>query len=97
MAKRLIDADDAIKRLRVECVAKFPNSFISGLFAAADALDKIPTVDAVEVIRCADCFFYRPLTLDNPPDLLLRQRWRDAVADRRFLLLLRRAKRRGEK
>jgi hypothetical protein len=54
MAK-LINVQRATQKLRGECVAKYPNSFMLGLFAAADELAKIPPVDAVEVVRCNDC------------------------------------------
>lgn len=45
---RLIDADETAKKLRGECVAKFPGSFALGLYAAAAALEQMPTVDAAE-------------------------------------------------
>lgn len=51
----LIDRNDAIKLLRGEAVGKYPQSFYFGLFAAADEIRKLPTVDAVEVVRCKDC------------------------------------------
>lgn len=51
----LIDRHEAIRLLRGECVAKYPNTFAVGLFAAADEINKLPTVDAVEVVRCKDC------------------------------------------
>jgi hypothetical protein len=47
--KRLIDANEAIRHLRGACVAKYPNTFMMGLFASADEIAKLPTVDAVEV------------------------------------------------
>ena len=55
---RLIDADAAVKLLRGKCVAKYPVTFCIGLFAAADEIAKLPTVDAVEVVRCRDCKHY---------------------------------------
>ncbi|MBE6928047.1 MAG: hypothetical protein E7467_06120 [Ruminococcaceae bacterium] len=57
---RLIDLDEAIKLLRGKCVAKYPTTFSFGLFAAADELAKLPTVDAVPVVRCKDCQWYAP-------------------------------------
>ena len=48
---RLIDLDEAIKLLRGKCVAKYPTTFLVGLFAAADELSKLPEVDAVPVVR----------------------------------------------
>lgn len=55
MADDLISRQAAIKLLRGECVAKYPSSFCFGLSAAADELSKLPTVDAVEVVRCGEC------------------------------------------
>lgn len=49
--KRLIDANEAIRHLRGACVAKYPNTFMMGLFASADEIAKLPTVDAVEVVH----------------------------------------------
>lgn len=46
---KLINVQRATQKLRGECVAKYPNSFMLGLFAAADELAKIPPVDAVEM------------------------------------------------
>lgn len=54
----LIGRTTAIKLLRGEAVAKYPNSFCLGLFAAADEVNKLPAVDAVEVVRCKDCRRY---------------------------------------
>lgn len=51
----LIDRRAAIRLLRGECVGKYPSTFVMGLFAAADEINKLPTVDAVEVVRCKDC------------------------------------------
>lgn len=57
MAKeqRLIDANDAVRLLRGKCVAKYPNTFLMGLLAAASEIEQAPTVDAVPVVRCKDC------------------------------------------
>lgn len=49
--KRLIDVQDAIKLLRGKCVAKYPNTFMMGLFAAADEIAQLPTVDAAPVVH----------------------------------------------
>ena len=57
MADELISRQAAIKLLRGECVAKYPSSFCFGLSAAADELSKLPTVDAVGVVRCAQCIY----------------------------------------
>ena len=53
--KRLIDANDAVKLLRGKCVAKYPNTFLLGILASASEVEQMPTVDAVEVVRCKDC------------------------------------------
>lgn len=45
---RLIDADEAAKKLRGECVAKFPGSFALGLYAAASVLEQMSTADAAK-------------------------------------------------
>ena len=46
--KRLLDKQDVIKLLRGACVAKYPSTFMMGLFAAADEISKLPEVDAVK-------------------------------------------------
>ena len=51
----LIDRQAAIRMLRGEGVAKFPPNFVYGLVAASAELEKLPAVDAVEVVRCKDC------------------------------------------
>ena len=48
---RLFDLDEAIKLLRGKCVAKYPTTFLVGLFAAADELSKLPEVDAKPVVH----------------------------------------------
>ena len=59
--KRLIYLQDAVKLLRGKCVAKYPNSFLMGLLASATEIEQIPTVDAVEVVRCKDCKHWKPI------------------------------------
>ena len=56
---RYIDADGAIQTLRGACVAKYPASFYYGIFVSADEIDKMPTADVVEVVRCKDCVHYK--------------------------------------
>ena len=48
---RLIDADEAVKLLRGKCVAKYPSTFLMGIFASAAEIEQIPTVDAVPVVH----------------------------------------------
>jgi hypothetical protein len=50
-----IERENAQIFLRTECLAKYPTSFANGLLAAADQLNKLPTADVVEVVRCKDC------------------------------------------
>ena len=50
-----IEKEKAQIFLRTECLAKYPSSFANGLLAAADQLNKLPTADVVEVVRCKDC------------------------------------------
>ena len=49
--KRLIDVNDAVKLLRGKCVAKYPSTFLVGIFASADEILKMPTVDAKPVVH----------------------------------------------
>ena len=49
--KRLIDAKEVIRLLRGKWISKYPCSFYFGLIAAADEIEKLPTVDAVEVVH----------------------------------------------
>ena len=49
--KRLIDVNDIY--------SLFNQSGIARLHVAD--IDKIPRVDAVEVVRCRDCFYYTPV------------------------------------
>lgn len=63
--KRLIDAD-ALK-VGIDFVLSHVKSgysnwlqgYIAGLSAVLKALEASPTIDAVEVIRCEDCNFWR--------------------------------------
>ena len=66
--KRLIYLQDAVKLLRGKCVAKYPNSFLMGLLASATEIEQMPTVDAVEVVRCKDCRWARPQDNREPTE-----------------------------
>lgn len=46
---RLFDKQEAIKLLRGKCVGKYPSTFMMGLFAAADEIEKLPETDAIPV------------------------------------------------
>lgn len=54
---RLIDADEAIRRIEANMRAYYEES--SGGYypaeAAVDEIDAMPTVDAEPVVRCKDC------------------------------------------
>ena len=51
MMDAYIKLSDAIKLLRVDCVQKYPNSFIPGLKAAAKELEKMPHIQIINVDR----------------------------------------------
>ena len=48
---RLVDVDKAVKLFRGKCVAKYPSTFSFGLFAAADEVAKMETVDAAPAVH----------------------------------------------
>ena len=53
---KLIELDAAIEALkRAEALSR-----AFGYHAVIDAVEALPPVDAVEVIRCADCIRFRP-------------------------------------
>lgn len=54
MKKRYIDAE-LIRKLKIACIAKYPYSYIDGIFALAREIEDIPTADVVEVVRCRNC------------------------------------------
>ena len=51
---RLIDADALIQKKRKGTIGN-----ISGDFVAGFDIDTSPTIDAVPVVRCRECKFYR--------------------------------------
>ena len=55
---RLIDADELKKRLKEYCIDgdKKAKEWYE-IMGIDDCVDKAPTVDAVEVVRCKDCKF----------------------------------------
>ena len=66
---RLIDADALMETIRAH---DYPlrshfNSTDNGMFTIGiqQAVDEQPTVDAVEVVRCKDCKWYVPYTMEN--------------------------------
>ena len=62
--QRLIDADAAVDAI-ADAAKKYDgydscqNKIIQGFMEAQDALASVPTVDAVEVVRCKDCKYFR--------------------------------------
>ena len=56
--KRLIDANELTDRLNHTTMVAYPNIF-PGLLAAVEVVDDSPTVDAVEVVRCKDCKYWK--------------------------------------
>lgn len=54
--KRLIDANDFIKHFW----QRVHDGEIVTLMDAEHAIINAPTVDAVEVVRCKDCIFFKP-------------------------------------
>ena len=46
-----INVEKAIRHLRGKCVSKYPTTFLNGIFASADEIGKLPTVDVMEVKR----------------------------------------------
>ena len=53
--KRLIDANALKDALRTDEGAKALGHSVYKLFAVDEIIDQIPTVDAVEVVRCKNC------------------------------------------
>ena len=53
--KRLIDANALKDALRTNDGAKALGHSFYKLFAVDEIIDQMPTVDAVEVVRCKDC------------------------------------------
>ena len=60
MAKEYIEREAAIKIIRGEAVAKYPDSFYVGLIAASNELNVIPAADVAPVVRCRDCRYCDP-------------------------------------
>ena len=57
--KRLIDANKAMEIVRNQGIAH-QNAYHLTNYAML-ILREAPTVDAVEVVRCRDCFYYTPV------------------------------------
>lgn len=44
-----------IEKLKHACIAKYPLSYINGIFAFAKEIAEMPEADVVEVVRCKVC------------------------------------------
>lgn len=51
-------ASDLISRSKAVELVKFYEGQCDGIFHATEELGRMPTVDAVEVVRCKDCKYY---------------------------------------
>ena len=63
MIMRLIDADRAIEIVRSRGIAH-PNAYHLTNYATL-ILREAPTVDAVEVVRCKDCKYFKTRLCEN--------------------------------
>ena len=54
--KRLIDANSIKYRTQTECYGH--GWYEEVISVTKEEIDKIPTVDAVEVVRCKDCVYW---------------------------------------
>ena len=68
---RYIDAE-LIQKLKYKCIAKYPLSYVDGIFAFAKEIADIPTADVVEVVRCKDCE-YKSIMSDGKTLACIRQ------------------------
>ena len=60
MAKRLILLDHALRASTPECLYEMPEHDAAILLTVRKKLQGLPTVDAVEVVRCKDCSKWMP-------------------------------------
>ena len=44
-----------IEKLKHACIAKYPLSYIDGIFALAREIAEMPEADVAEVVRCRNC------------------------------------------
>ena len=56
--KRLIDANDAVKAVTDIYCGTAGYRARERLWQAVEAIKQVPTVDAVEVVRCMDCAYW---------------------------------------
>ena len=57
--KRLIDANALLEHIRDRMYCTYPNLY-PGMFKAKEIIKNFPVMDAVEVVRCADCMYCDP-------------------------------------
>ena len=60
---RLIDADDTIREIALNFSKKWnsfskSNAAIEATAKAIHCIENMPTIDAVPVVRCKDCFYH---------------------------------------
>ena len=59
--KRLVDANELMEHLE-QCIATNRGLFRYVCVAIKCFVEQMTTVDAVEVVRCKDCKYHKPLT-----------------------------------
>lgn len=70
MEKRLIDAIDLEAHLKINAADEWNNSVAPRSWSAAflefvDIIDDMPTIDAVEVVRCRNCMMFMEFTPEH--------------------------------
>lgn len=65
---RYIDTEELLKVPNVRKVCEYDETgeFISYKAVPVEAIENVPTVDAVEVVRCKDCRDYSPKSVVTP-------------------------------
>lgn len=58
-SKRFIRLDDALRAITPENATSFPDDQLVILLTARKKLKSVPIIDAVPVVRCKDCKFYK--------------------------------------
>ena len=56
--KRLIDANAALEKVCENCCCDFEECKQVGFCVDYENINQLPTVDAVEVVRCKDCNYF---------------------------------------
>lgn len=56
---RLIDADELKDRLKEYCIDGDTNAeYWYSIMGIDDCINNAPTIDAVEIVRCKDCYYF---------------------------------------